>query len=202
VVNSLGLLIASYLIGSIPASYLVGRLARGIDLRSEGSGNLGATNAFRVLGWRLAVPVLMIDLLKGWFPAFYFPKFIGAGEGWAIAFGGAAIIGHVFSIYMGFRGGKGVATSAGVFLALAPLAILAGIAVWLLLVLKTRIVSIGSLAAALVVPVAVWLTEGVGPTLWLSLGLMIFVFYAHRSNIGRLLRGEELRFERGRSLGG
>lgn len=191
------LLLAGYLLGAIPTSYLVGRCARGIDLRREGSGNLGATNAFRVLGWRLAVPVLVFDLLKGWIPAFYFPRWLGVGDGWALAFGAAAIVGHVFSIYMKFRGGKGVATSAGVLLAVAPWAALAGLAAWSLVVTWKKIVSLASITAALVVPLTVWLTQGPGPVLWLACGLMVFVIYAHRANIGRLLRGEEYRFGQG-----
>jgi glycerol-3-phosphate acyltransferase PlsY len=193
------LLVASYLLGAMPTSYLVGRWARGIDLRREGSGNLGATNAFRVLGWRLAVPVLVVDMLKGWAPAYLLPRLLEVGAGWALAFGAAAIVGHVFSIYMRFRGGKGVATSGGVFLGVAPWAALAAIAVWVLIVAATRIVSVASLAAALVVPVVVWVTQGVGAVLWLSLALLVFVVYAHRANIQRLLRGEEHRFGRVRS---
>lgn len=192
--NAVILLIASYLLGAIPTSYQVGRWARGIDLRREGSGNLGATNAFRVLGWRLALPVLLVDIFKGWLPTYLFPHWIEAGTGWALAFGAAAIIGHVFSIYMGFRGGKGVATSGGVFLAVAPWAALVAIAVWGLAVAMTRIVSVASIMAALVVPLVVWTTQGVGAVFWLSVGLMVFVIYAHRTNIKRLLRGEEHRF--------
>lgn len=192
-VSALSFLVASYLLGSIPTSYLMGRLVRGVDLRLEGSGNLGATNAFRVLGWRLALPVLLVDLFKGWAPAFFFSRWAGVGPGWALAFGAAAIFGHVFSLYMRFRGGKGVATSGGVFLALAPWAALVALLVWGLLVATTRIVSIASIGAALVIPIVVALAQGGGPLLWLSVGLMIFVVYAHRANIRRLLRGEERR---------
>jgi glycerol-3-phosphate acyltransferase PlsY len=188
--------VASYLLGAIPTSYLVGRWVRGLDLRREGSGNLGATNAFRVLGWRLAVPVLIADLLKGWGPAFFFARWAGVGPVWALAFGAAAIVGHVFSVYMRFRGGKGVATSGGVLLALAPWAALTGLVAWICLVALTRIVSVASIAAAFSVPLVVWVTQGVGAILWLSLGLMVFVIYAHRANIRRLLRGEEHRFGR------
>lgn len=191
----LGLLVAAYLIGATPTSYIAGRLARGVDLRRHGSGNLGATNVFRVLGWRVAVPVITIDIFKGWLPTFLFPLWDGVAVAqWALAYGAAAIVGHVYSVYVGFRGGKGVATSAGVFLALAPLAVLGGLAVWTALVLMTRIVSVGSIAAALVLPVLVYLTEGTGPVLWLSLVLALFVVFAHRANIRRLMRGEEHRF--------
>jgi glycerol-3-phosphate acyltransferase PlsY len=190
------LLIASYLLGSIPTSYILGRVVRGIDLRQHGSGNLGATNAFRVLGWRIAVPVLAVDVAKGWAPTYFFPLWDGrAAPEWALAYGAVAVLGHVYSVWVGFRGGKGVATGAGVFLALAPAALLAAFAVWVLLVLATRIVSVASIAAALVVPVAVFVTQGSGPVLWLAVALAVFIVYAHRANVRRLLRGEERRLE-------
>lgn len=191
------LVAAAYLLGATPTSYLVARWTRGVDLREHGSGNLGATNTFRVLGWRPALPVMIFDVLKGWFPTLYFPLWDGVAPlEWALAYGAAAIIGHVFSIYVGFRGGKGVATSAGVFLALAPWAVLMGFVVWGVTVLLTRIVSLASLLAALVVPLAVYATNEPVVELWLSVGLAAFVAYAHRANIGRLVRGEEHRFTR------
>ncbi|HET9985260.1 MAG TPA: glycerol-3-phosphate 1-O-acyltransferase PlsY [Longimicrobiales bacterium] len=191
------LLAVSYFVGAFPTSYVVGRLARGIDLRQHGSGNLGATNAFRVLGWRAALPIFLVDIFKGFAPTFFFPRWDGSPHWeWALAYGAAAILGHVYSAYVGFRGGKGVATSAGVFLALAPVAVGVGLVVWALLVWTTRIVSVASIAAAVAVPLAVLLTTGVGPVLWLSLALGAFIIYAHRQNIRRLLRGEEHRFGR------
>lgn len=188
------LVLAAYLIGATPTSYLVGRMVRGIDLREHGSGNLGATNAFRVLGWRAAVPVMLVDVAKGWAPTVLFPQWDGvpAAE-WALAYGAAAILGHVFSLYVGFRGGKGVATSAGVFLALAPWAVLIGFIVWGVTVTLTRIVSLASLLAAVVLPVAVFVTNEPPIELGLAVGLSAFVIYAHRTNIQRLLRGEESR---------
>src|SRR5690606_5129607 len=111
-------LLASYLVGATPTSYIVARRFHGIDLREHGSGNLGATNAFRVLGWKAATPIFIIDIFKGWLPAALFPLWDGVGGwGWPLAYGAMAVVGHVFSIYVGFRGGKGVATGAGVFLA-------------------------------------------------------------------------------------
>jgi acyl phosphate:glycerol-3-phosphate acyltransferase len=191
------LLAASYLLGAVPSSYLVGRLARGIDLRQHGSGNLGATNTFRVLGWRLSLPVLAYDIVKGWAPVALFPLLDGSTAwGWALAYGVAAVLGHVFSVFVRFRGGKGVATGAGVFLALAPPAAILALAVWGGLVWATRIVSVGSIAAALVIPPAVYLTQGPGPVLWLALGLALFVVVAHRANVARLVRGEERGFRR------
>lgn len=191
------LLLASYLLGATPTSYLIARSVRGIDLREHGSGNLGATNAFRVLGWKAATPIFLFDIFKGWLPAALFPLWDGV-EGWAwpLAYGAASVIGHVFSIYVGFRGGKGVATGAGVFLALAPTAVLAGLAVWLLLVFTTGYVSLASITAAVVLPVAVLIVQGANPIFYLALVLAAFVIYAHRSNVRRLLRGEEHRFRR------
>lgn len=191
------LLLASYLLGAVPTSFLVARAARGIDLREHGSGNLGATNAFRVLGWKAATPIFIFDIFKGWLPAALFPLWDGAaGWGWPLAYGAAAIVGHVFSIYVGFRGGKGVATGAGVFLALAPLAVLAGLVVWGTLVLTTGYVSVASIAAAAVLPIVVLAVQGAGPVFYLALALAVFVIYAHRSNVRRLRRGEEHRFRR------
>src|SRR5690606_38986211 len=120
------------------------------------------------------VPVLIIDILKGWVPAFFFPLWAAVDAGWALAFGAAAITGHIFSIYMRFRGGKGVATGAGVFLAVSPIAAIAGLVVWGIVVLGTRVVSLASIAAALVVPFVVWVVQGRGPVFWLSVGLTTF----------------------------
>lgn len=193
------LLALAYLLGSIPTSLWVGKVFHGVDLREKGSGNLGATNAFRVLGRRSALPVALFDIFKGWLPAATFAGWGGGlGFGWTIAFGGAAIAGHVFSVFAGLRGGKGVATSAGVCLALAPLATALCIAVFVVLVATTRIVSVGSLGAALALPVVVALTphEGGAALLGFAAALAAFVIWAHRANLGRLLRGEENRLGR------
>ena len=190
------LLLAAYLIGAFPTSLLIGRL-RGIDLREHGSGNLGATNAFRVLGWKAAAPVFIVDILKGWFPAFFFPRWDGvAAPELALAYGAAAIVGHVFSVYVRFKGGKGVATSTGVLLALAPAAVGVGLLLWAGLVYLTGYVSLASIVSALVVPIVIAVVQGPGPILWLGIGLALFVVFAHRANIRRLLRGEEHRFRR------
>ncbi|MEJ2501950.1 MAG: glycerol-3-phosphate 1-O-acyltransferase PlsY [Gemmatimonadota bacterium] len=187
----------AYLLGAVPTSYLVARAVRGIDLRQHGSGNLGATNAFRVLGWRPALPVVIADILKGWVPAAYFPLWDGAeSPEWGLAYGAAAILGHVFSVFVGFRGGKGVATSAGVFLALAPWAVLIAGIVWGVVVTLTRLVSLGSILAAIVLPIAVFATAEPPHVVWLSVALALFVIYAHRSNIRRLVRGQENRLSR------
>lgn len=191
------LLIAAYFIGAIPTSYVVAKLTRGIDLRQHGSGNLGATNAYRVLGWKAATPIFIVDIAKGFLPVYLFPQIDGSdASAWALAYGAVAIFGHVYSVYVGFRGGKGVATGAGVFLALAPIAVLAGLIVWATLVFATGYVSLASIAAAAVLPIGVALTVPDTSVLLLALGLAIFVIWAHRANIGRLRRGEEHRFRR------
>jgi glycerol-3-phosphate acyltransferase PlsY len=193
-----GLLIgAAYLLGAIPTSWVVARLARGIDLREHGSGNLGATNAYRVLGWRPAVPIFIVDIAKGWFPTAFFPLWDGRPvTEWAMAYGAAAIIGHVWSIWVRFKGGKGVATSAGVLLALAPVAVGVGFVVWAAIVFTTGYVSLGSIVAAALIPGLIAVLNGPGPVLWLTLALAAFVIWAHRSNIRRLVSGTENRFGR------
>lgn len=198
-VSPLAFLVLSYFLGSIPTSLWVGRAVYGVDLRRHGSGNLGATNAFRVLGWKAALPVFVVDVAKGFVPAWLFPRLHAAPWSWAIAYGAAAILGHVFSVWVRFRGGKGIATSAGVFLGLAPAAVLVGFVVWGLTVATTRIVSLASMLAALAVPIAVWLIPHQGGTLLqgFTIALAAFVIWAHRDNVRRLLRGEEHRFGRG-----
>jgi glycerol-3-phosphate acyltransferase PlsY len=189
------LVAASYLLGSIPSSYLAARWTRGIDLRQHGSGNLGATNTFRVLGARIAAPVMVFDVMKGFLPTLLFPRWDGrAAWSWALAYGAAAIVGHMFSLYLRFRGGKGVATAGGVFLALAPLAVLPALVVWLVVLRIWRMVSLASIGAALTLIVALAITESRTPVLVLGVAVALLVIYAHRRNIGRIVRGEEYRF--------
>lgn len=193
------LILAAYAAGAIPTSLWVGRLCHGVDLRREGSGNLGATNVFRVLGWKTALPVVLVDVLKGWAPAALFPQVGGdGGTGWGMAYGAASILGHVFSFWVGFRGGKGVATSAGVFLALAPLGTGVALAVWILAVWTTGFVSVGSIAAALTLPAVLLAIPDTREPLLLPVTVLLaaFVLWTHRTNIARLCRGEEHRFGR------
>lgn len=190
--------LASYLLGAIPTSYLVSRIFAKIDLRRHGSGNLGATNLFRVLGWKYAVPVALFDIAKGAIPVLVFAPMVSRSELFALACGVAAIIGHVFSVFVRFKGGKGVATAAGVMLGLTPLALAVCAVVWAILVLATGYVSLGSIAAAAVLPVAVYLLEQpVSPQLlWIDTAVAAGVIILHRRNIGRLLHGTENRFRR------
>jgi glycerol-3-phosphate acyltransferase PlsY len=198
-ISAIGLVIA-YLVGSIPAAYIAGRALRGIDLREHGSGNLGATNVMRVMGPRIGAVVLLFDTLKGAIPVIVLPILFGV-EGtawWAIAYGVAAILGHVRPIFLlGRGGGKGVATAAGVFAALAPLPLIICAVVFLAVVLASGYVSLGSLVSAAVFPLAVIVTSGgLSPVAIAGLAMAVFVFWTHRANIGRLRRGEEHRFGR------
>jgi acyl phosphate:glycerol-3-phosphate acyltransferase len=197
-VHPLLALAISYAVGSIPFAYIAGAAA-GVDLRKQGSGNLGATNVFRVLGWKIGILVFLADALKGALPVLLLaPRIIAPGDPvlWALGCGVAAILGHVRPLYLGFRrGGKGVATASGVFFALAPLPMLITFALFVAIVLGTGYVSLGSLAAALLLPVLLLITHGAASPLFIvSVVIACFVYWTHRANIGRLRRGEEHRF--------
>jgi glycerol-3-phosphate acyltransferase PlsY len=190
-------LIASYLLGSIPTSYLTVRLLKGQDLRTLGSGNLGATNLFRVLGWKYAIPVGLFDMMKGAVPVLVFAPRAGGTDMAAILLGLAAIAGHVFSVFVGFKGGKGVATGAGVVLGLAPWAFLIALALWAIVVKTTGYVSLGSIVASGTLPLAVYILHPERrPLLWVFGGLAAAILLLHRANIRRLLTGTENRFGR------
>jgi glycerol-3-phosphate acyltransferase PlsY len=196
-------IVASYLLGSIPAAYIAGR-SRGIDLRKHGSGNLGATNVIRVLGSRIGLLVFGFDMAKGVVPVLVFARWVPAAaiplrDGpviVAICCGLAAIVGHVRPIYLKFgRGGKGVATASGVFLALAPVQTLLTLIVFAVVLLSSGFVSLGSLTSAAILPVLLGITLGVrSPVFVLSVLVALFVFWTHRANIVRLRNGEEHRF--------
>jgi acyl phosphate:glycerol-3-phosphate acyltransferase len=198
-------LLASYALGSIPAAYVAGQ-SRGIDLRKHGSGNLGATNVFRVLGAKIGVVVFAFDMAKGAIPVLYFstwvnPNLIASWPGnpqriAGILCGVAAIIGHVRPLWLKFsKGGKGVATSGGVFLALAPLETLLAIAAFAVTVLASGYVSLASLITAVLLPVLLFIHDGArSPMFIVCVLIAAFVFWSHRANIARLRRGEEHRF--------
>jgi glycerol-3-phosphate acyltransferase PlsY len=199
------LLIVSYLDGSIPTAVIVSRIVMKDDIRNHGSKNAGATNVFRVMGWKPALFVTLVDIGKGTFSVLVIA---GIGRGQIpldpfliqILSGVAAIIGHIWTVFAGFRGGKGMGTAFGVLIALAPVASLAALGVWLILVLSIRIVSIGSLAAGVVFPAVQFIQRYFfnipihNALLILGVFLAILVFITHRSNIHSLLRGEENRF--------
>jgi glycerol-3-phosphate acyltransferase PlsY len=191
-------LFASYLLGAIPTSHLVSKLFAKIDLRRHGSGNLGATNLYRVLGWKYAVPVALFDIAKGAIPVLVFAPQVSHSQLFALACGVAAIVGHVFSVFVGFKGGKGVATAAGVMLGLTPLALGVTALVWAVVVRITGYVSLGSITAAVVLPIVVYLLEDpVTPEVfWVDVAIAAGVILLHRRNIQRLLKGTESRFGR------
>ena len=199
--------LASYLLGSIPFGYLAGRMA-GIDIRNCGSGNVGATNVIRTLGKSYGYPVFALDFLKGlgavkmsiliatrmqseWNP----PEMFG------IVAAISSVLGHSFPVWLRFKGGKGVATSAGALFGLAPVAVLVGVAIWIVTFWLTRYVSVASIAAAaalpLVILVTTWLNRTTGKLLFFSsVCLAAVVIWRHRSNLSRLIHGTEPRFNR------
>lgn len=196
-------ILMSYLLGSIPAAYIAGK-SRGIDLRKHGSGNLGATNVIRVLGSRIGLAVFAFDMAKGAVPVLLFARLVPPDvfRGFrssvliGVLCGLAAIIGHVRPIYLKFgKGGKGVATAAGVFVALAPVQTLLTLIVFAVVLLSSGFVSLGSLISAVMLPVLLAITIGVRSVLFpISVVVAAFVFWTHRANIGRLRRGQEHRF--------
>lgn len=190
------LVAAAYLIGAFPSSHLLGRWA-GVDLRRRGSGNLGGTNVYRVMGAKPAAAVLAVDLLKGFGPVWFFPQLDGRSGAWALAYGAAAIAGHIWPVYTRFRGGKGVATAAGTLLALAPVAVLIAGLAWLGTLLLTRLASVASLLAATLVPLLARGAAAPRPVVLYALLLAAVVWWTHRHNIARIARGEELRLGRG-----
>jgi glycerol-3-phosphate acyltransferase PlsY len=190
--------IISYLAGSIPSAYLAGKF-RGIDLRQHGSGNLGATNVVRVLGPKIGAVVFIADLMKGFLPVYFLPRYTETlrPELWALAYGAAAIIGHVKPIFLLWKGGgKGVATASGVFLAFALVPMLIAEVVWIAVFYFTRYVSLASLAGAAILPIAilVFYRDPQSPVFIASVIIAVFVFWTHRANIARLRRGEEHKF--------
>jgi acyl phosphate:glycerol-3-phosphate acyltransferase len=185
----------AYAIGATPTSYLAGKLGRGIDLRAQGSHNLGATNVYRVLGWRYAIPVGLLDVGKGVVAVALLGGWAHGPPWFPVALGVAAVLGHMYSPYVRFRGGKGVATAAGMFLALAPLALVISVPIWAGTLWLLGYVSAASIAAAVLFPLWVRLTASDAPyTWWASVALALLIVYAHRANIRRLVGGTEHRF--------
>lgn len=184
------LLIACYLIGAIPCGYLIGRL-HDIDIRSRGSGNIGTTNVFRVLGPKPGFIVLVCDVMKGLVPVLI-AKSLG-GPGWAVAAGLAAVIGHNWSVFLGFRGGRGVATGAGVLIALMPKVVIIALGIWALVVLISRYVSLGSIIAAVSVPFIAWAYHVPGIYYLFAIPAPLFIVYRHIHNIDRIRKGTEFR---------
>jgi len=200
VITALG----AFLLGSLPTGYLVAR-AKGIDIRQHGSGNIGATNVFRTLGEPLGILVFFLDALKG-FAAVWLALHYGGPSAWPPILAAVAVIaGHNYTPWLGFKGGKGIATSAGVLIALMPWAVLAIALVWFAVFFATRYVSLASISAAAALPAAVgalWFygCGGSAPLLGFSVLIAALAIWRHRSNIERLMAGTEHRFERKPSL--
>jgi glycerol-3-phosphate acyltransferase PlsY len=194
---------AGYLCGALPWGLWLSRGLRGVDVRTLGSGNLGATNVYRTLGPGLGIATLVLDIAKGALPTALLPDsslargFWGGAEWCRLAVGLAAILGHVFSVFAGFRGGKGVATTVGVLLALSPVAVAAFAVVFVLAVAITRFISVGSMLGAVAFAAALAVTAKGGwrsPTFAFGVAAALLVIARHRENLRRLARGEERRF--------
>lgn len=206
-VISLGAL--AYLIGAIPFGLLIAK-ARGVDIRKVGSGNIGATNVFRSVSKTLGILTFLADALKGWIPAYIFPLLAAwltgaeAAEGLRLVFAALAIAGHTWPVYIGFKGGKGVATSAGALIGIAPAATGIGLACWIVVFAASRYVSLASIAAAVAVGAGGWvLYRDRGLTLPVALMVLAaLIIWRHKANIQRLLNGTEHRFTKKKAASG
>jgi glycerol-3-phosphate acyltransferase PlsY len=193
-------LAAGYLLGAIPSAIWICRGFFRVDITSRGSGNPGMTNVWRALGWKPALPVALLDATKGVLAA-WLGAALTHSPTWALLAGVAAVLGHSFSFLARFKGGKGVLTGFGVFLYLSPWASLASLTLWVLVMFLTRFVSLSSMAAALTLPVFIFIEvrkhggEGTTPVFWAALGVCVFVMVRHRANFARLLNGTESRFQ-------
>jgi len=181
-----GIIILAYLFGSVPIGYIFGRI-KGRDIRKEGSGNIGFTNVCRVLGKKWGIPTLIFDTLKGFVPPFV-SFHLGLAEKIAIISGLCAICGHNWSIFLGFKGGKGVATSAGVFLALAPIETLLTLIIFGIALSISRIVAISSITSSVFLPIIIFFHKGKGPVFLFSLLASLFIIIKHIPNIKRLIK--------------
>ena len=190
-------LMLGYLLGSLPFAMWISRL-NGVDILKVGSGNPGMTNVWRTLGWKPALPVAILDTLKGAVAAWAGGMLTGGSVVWALAAGVAAVLGHSFSFWIGFKGGKSVLTAFGVFLALAPIASLLAFVIWALAMALSRTVSLASILAAIALPALIFLESPspryASPVFWVALPVCLFVVIRHRANIVRLAKGTEPRF--------
>ncbi|MCC5875677.1 MAG: glycerol-3-phosphate 1-O-acyltransferase PlsY [Candidatus Sumerlaeia bacterium] len=193
------LLFLAYLLGAVPTGLVLGKAVKGIDVRKEGSGNIGTTNVWRVLGWKLGVTTLLLDVGKALVAVVIFPAIaMGVLPAFAVLVGAAVLLGNFFNIFLGGRGGKGAATSLGVFLGLAPVPMVITFAVFGVVIGTTRIVSLGSITGAVLLPILVALLHGVGALFVMTLIISTLVIVKHRANIKRLMAGTEPRFGKGK----
>jgi len=205
--------VISYLIGSFPTSIIVARKARGIDIRHYGSGNAGGTNVIRVLGWKAGVFVIAMDMAKGLIATMIVARFMYGALPFSnatpfddltvvrIIAGCSAILGHIWTVFAGFKGGKGIATAGGVLIGIAPIEVAVSFGVFAIVFLLTHYVSLGSLSAAVTFPLTMFFrenvfqvdVEGYGTLIFFSIGISLLIIFTHRANIRRLLRGTENR---------
>ncbi len=214
------IVIISYLVGSIPTSIIVARKMKGIDIRQFGSGNAGGTNAIRVLGWKAGVFVILLDMAKGLFATAVVSQLMYGPFPFAnvtpfedytlvqIIAGSAAILGHIWTVFAGFRGGKGLATAGGMLIGIAPLEVAVSFGVFLIVFLVSNYVSLGSLSAAVAFPLTMFLREnvfmvdvpGYKTLIFFTIGISLLIVYTHRTNIVRLLKGTENKISASRFL--
>ncbi len=210
------IILVSYLIGSFPTAYLVGKIFFGFDIRTKGSGNMGSTNVFRVIGTKWGIVVQIVDIAKGFVPTFLLAPWLAQKGGvsflsfegnvvvWQIIAGFCAVVGHVWSVFVGFRGGKGINTALGMMLGIAPLEVALALIVFLLVLFSTGFVSLGSISAAFAIPVVCLVRKYIFDFQYpnfpilisFTILLSIFIVYTHRENIKRMLLGKENRFEK------
>ncbi|MCB0726271.1 MAG: glycerol-3-phosphate 1-O-acyltransferase PlsY [Ignavibacteriae bacterium] len=214
--NLIGIIVTSYLIGSIPSALIVGKLFKKIDIRNYGSGNLGSTNAFRVLGVPLGILVQAMDISKGLIAVLFVSTFFYDNLPFTnytpfedltvlkIIAGISAVLGHTFSVFVNFKGGKGINTALGMLISLAPVDVGISVGFFILIVLSSGYVSLGSIVASFVFPVTMFVREnvfkveiyGYNTLIFFSIGVSLLLIYNHRENIKRLLYGNENRFDK------
>jgi len=216
IINLIIIIVLSYLVGSIPSAIIVSKRVFGFDIRERGSGNMGSTNAIRILGWKWGLFVQAADILKGVLPVVIFANLLGRDI--QIIFGGffehitivrmiagvSAVAGHVWSVFAGFRGGKGINTTAGMLIAILPIDVIISIGIFIIAVLFSGYISLGSISAAIAIPLSMIFRynilrdyrPGYQSLLYFSIGLAVLILYTHRANIKRLLKGTENRFSK------
>jgi len=198
------LLLFAYLLGSMSGSLLLGRL-RGVDIRQHGSGNAGGTNAFRTLGWKFALGVALFDIGKGVLATWIALSYAPVGMPLSVTVHGylaaaTAVLGHVWPVWHGFRGGKGAATAVGGLLVLWPWSIPVLLLVWIVVLTTTGYVGLATVIAGICLPLLAWMSDAEPPRLLFCIGVALYLVFTHRSNLQRLWRGNESRFERARVL--
>ncbi|MCK5106385.1 MAG: glycerol-3-phosphate 1-O-acyltransferase PlsY [Elusimicrobiales bacterium] len=190
------LMIISYVFGGVPTGYVLGKYLKGIDIRDYGSGNPGTANVYRTMGKWAGITTFIIDFLKGFLPTMLAMGFyLRAGHWWIpVVAGAVAIVGHIWTPFLNFKGGKGVATSAGVFMAIMPLPVLGALTVFTIVVAITKHISLGSMAASIVLPILSFALKSYAPLSFMALIVCALIFYTHIPNIRRIISGQELSY--------